>query len=127
MLNSRLTRDTPLDVPVYSFPIYPESYQPSGTYNYSRIDEVHLDLTFNEPNGNNSYNGMFTFEHTIGGMSYVPPYPSPVNPSPENNTNTTIICFVTLINKFKENNNIKLLIPSMSNLVSIICLFGCSQ
>ncbi len=34
---------------VYSFALYPEDYQPSGSCNFSKLEQVTLDLTFQDP------------------------------------------------------------------------------
>lgn len=36
-----------LGIFVYSFSLFPEEYQPNGTFNFSRIDNPNLELTFN--------------------------------------------------------------------------------
>ena len=46
--------NTPRDgVNVYSFALYPEQHQPSGTANFSRIDSSQLTLTYNDPTQSN--------------------------------------------------------------------------
>ena len=41
---------------VYSFALTPEEHQPSGTCNFSRIDNAHLNVTLSSNTLNTSYN-----------------------------------------------------------------------
>jgi len=68
---------------LYSFALKPESHQPSGTYNFSKIDHRYLRLLLNPKNITNSdtneyiinvfatnYN-ILTIEHGVGTLEYV--------------------------------------------------------
>jgi len=55
-------RNTPKDgINVYSFSIYPEEHQPSGTANLSRIDTTTLTLTFTDSTYNNNLPPLYLF------------------------------------------------------------------
>ena len=64
---------------VYSFALNPEKHQPSGTCNFSRIDNATLELTLKEPTNVDDVNTMEIFAHGynvlrimsgMGGLAY---------------------------------------------------------
>jgi hypothetical protein len=60
--------NTPADgVNMYSFALNPEDHQPSGTCNFSRIDNATLNLNFGNPNepNNSAYNASFFNDSNI--------------------------------------------------------------
>ena len=72
---------TPCDgINVYSFALKPVDHQPSGTCNFSRIDNTTLNLTAKDVKDNNSYNGVckiycvnynvFRVMSGMGGLAY---------------------------------------------------------
>jgi hypothetical protein len=57
IINEKLSKEFGY-INCYSFALRPEEHQPSGTCNFSRIDNAVLDMVFNTPNGNNTPNNI---------------------------------------------------------------------
>ena len=64
------------DINVYSFALKPEEHQPSGTCNFSRIDNAKLNMTFESAGANEEAN-VFAVNYNVlrimsgmGGLAY---------------------------------------------------------